>query len=273
MADWRQFEFFLLRYVPDAIREEFVNFGLILTEKVSTENGFADARFAKDWRQILCLDPQADIEALEGLQREIRGQLSILKDRLVLLKWLEDSASNVVQLSPAMACLSMDPLHELDLLELHYLKARKIAASLKPKEAGGRQYIYSRMRDAFESAGVWELLVKGVPAAHYTRAGDPFEFDMGYPKGDEFKLFHAVSLKGTVDASVMLAARYPAIAAGMHAAQGVIPVLTAVVDDNLDRSREEVGFALAMMVENHIKISPLAEMPGIAEAARRELRA
>jgi hypothetical protein len=94
MSGWRKFEFFLFRYVPDAIREEFVNFGLILTEKNPEDVGFAGTRFANDWRRILCLDPQADVEALERLQEDIQGQFSVLKDRLVLLRWLEESASN-----------------------------------------------------------------------------------------------------------------------------------------------------------------------------------
>ena len=32
MAEKRQLEFFLLRYVPDAVREEFVNIGVVMVE-------------------------------------------------------------------------------------------------------------------------------------------------------------------------------------------------------------------------------------------------
>ncbi len=32
MAEKRQLEFFLLRYVPNVAREEFVNIGLVMTE-------------------------------------------------------------------------------------------------------------------------------------------------------------------------------------------------------------------------------------------------
>lgn len=273
MNEWRHFEFFLLRYVPDAVREEFVNFGLIVIEKDARDVGFEGARFAKGWERILCLDPQADVEMLGGLEREIRGQLSVLKDRSVLLKWLQDSASNLVQVSPSKVCSSMDPLQEIDLLETYYLRERAKGATAKPKEPSGRQYIYSRMRDAFESAGVWEFLVKEVRVSPYTRAGDPLKFDMGYPLKNRLNLFQAVSLKTTPDAAVMLAARYPAIAGGMHATQGVIPVLTAVIDDNLDGSRDEVSFAIAMMQENQIKIVPVAEMPNIAKVAKLELKA
>jgi hypothetical protein len=161
-------------------------------------------------------------------------------------------------------------VREIDLLELQYLKVQDFASAPKRKAVGRRQYIYGRMRDAFENAGIWEFLVKGIPVAQYTRGGDPFEFDMGYPLKNELRLFHAVSLKTNVDAGVMLAARYPAIAAGMNASRGVVPVLTAVVDDGLDKERDEIGFALAMMKENNIEISPVAEMPMIAERARQE---
>ena len=32
MAELKQLEFFLLRYVPDAVKEEFVNIGLLMRE-------------------------------------------------------------------------------------------------------------------------------------------------------------------------------------------------------------------------------------------------
>jgi hypothetical protein len=87
------------------------------------------------------------------------------------------------------------------------------------------------------------------------------------------KLFQAVSLKASVDAAVLLAARYPKIVPGMAKVTGTTPQLTAVIDDGLDRSAEAVQFALSMMEEERIQIAVAAEMPLIAEVARRELRA
>ena len=51
------------------------------------------------------------------------------------------------------------------------------------------------------------------------------------------------------------------------------PMLTAVIDDDLDRGDESVQFALSMMEEENIRVAVVAEMPMIAEVARRELRA
>ena len=64
---------------------------------------------------------------------------------------------------------------------------------------------------------------------------------------DEIKLFHAVSLKAGVDAAVLLAARYPRIVPVMSKVVAAAPVLTAVVDDDLDRGQDSVQFALSMM--------------------------
>ncbi len=87
------------------------------------------------------------------------------------------------------------------------------------------------------------------------------------------KLFQAVTLKASVDAALLLAARYPRIAPVMSAKMEAAPMLTAVIDDDLDRSHEMVQFALSTMEDEKIGIALAAEMPLIAEVARRELRA
>ncbi len=265
----RQLEFFLLRYVPDAVKDEFVNIGVVMVEPGANGGGFAEVRFTRDWRRVRCLDPQADVEMLAALERDIRGQLAITHDREVLLRRLEDSFSNVIQLSPAKGCLAEDPVREIEAMASMYLEAAKIGGR---REVNGRQRILGKMREAFEQAGIAKFLLP-IPVAPYTKPGDPFQFDFGYRVGGEIKLFHAVSLKTSVDAAVLLAARYPRIAPDMSKLTEAAPVLTAVVDDDLDRGRESIQFALSMMEEEKIRIAVAAEMPMIAQVARRELRA
>jgi hypothetical protein len=182
---------------------------------------------------------------------------------------LEDSFSNVIQLSPAKGCLAEDPAREIEAMASMYLEGAKVGGK---REVSGRQRILGKMRDAFAQAGV-EKLLDQVPVAPYTKPGDPFKFDFGYRVAGEIKLFHAVSLKAGVDAAVLLAARYPRIAPVMSRVAEAAPVLTAVVDDDLDRGQDSVQFALSMMEDEKIRIAAAAEMPMIAEVARRELRA
>src|ERR1700751_1727591 len=113
MAGLRNLEFFLLRYVPDAVKDEFVNIGVVMLEPGANGAGFADVQFTRDWRRVRCLDPQADVEMLEALERELRGQLGTIRDRDLLLRKIDDSFSNVIQLSSAKACLAEEPAKEM----------------------------------------------------------------------------------------------------------------------------------------------------------------
>jgi hypothetical protein len=269
MAERRQLEFFLLRYVPDAVKGEFVNFGLIAIENRPDRAELIDVRFTRDRSRILCLDPQADLEVLTKLQEEIQEEIGQTKDRAVLLRRMEDSFSGVVQVSAVMPALTeKSALVEIDDVARMFLETPKVRRSREP---AGRQKILETMRDEFEKAGVLVLL-NAVPAEPFTRAGDPFEFDFGYNTGKEIKLFQAVSMRTSVDSAVMLAARYPKIAPVMAQITATAPMLTAVVEAGLDKSRSAVGFALEMMEESRIQVSTTAEMAGIADVARRELR-
>ena len=62
-SERRACEFHLLRYVPDAVRNEYVHIGVILREQGSLRP--AEVRFTRDWRRVRCLDPEADT-ALAG---------------------------------------------------------------------------------------------------------------------------------------------------------------------------------------------------------------
>ena len=268
MAERRQLEFFLLRYVPHAVRQEFVNIGVLMIEAGANGAVIADVRFAKDWRRLQCLDPQADLDVLEALLREIRSEVGEMRDRAALLKRMEDSFSNVIQLSAPLQVVTAAPALEMETMSSMFLDEQRVAST---RVLTGRQRILGVMREAFEGAGVAKFLA-AVPVAPYTKPGDPFKFDFGYNTGKEIKLFHAVSLKAGVESAVMLAARYPKIAPVMAQVTQATPLLTAVIDDELDRGQEAVQFALSMMEEERIRIAVAAEMPLIAEVARRELR-
>jgi DUF3037 family protein len=270
MAERKQLEFFLLRYVPDAVKGEFVNFGVVALENGPNGARLIDVRIMKDWGRLLCLDPQADLDVLSALEKEIRQDIGRTKDQVTLLKKMEDSFSNLVQISPVMPSLTeRTALAEIEDVARMYLETPKLR---RTREPAGRQKILEMMREEFDKAGVLALL-KAVPTEPYTKPGDPFAFDFGYRFGGGIKLFHAVSMKASVDSAVMLAARYPKIVPTMAQITGAAPMLTAVVESELDRTRSETGFALEMMEESKIRIARTAEMAGIAELARQELRA
>src|SRR5437870_13318499 len=117
MAELKQFEFFVLRYSPNAVRNERINIGFVVLEQGSNGSGFADVRFTTDWRRALCFDPEIDLEWLKALEADIRTEIQRSPDRQALMRKLEESFSNRLGLSLARALLTVVLWKELMTLQ------------------------------------------------------------------------------------------------------------------------------------------------------------
>ena|SRR5579859_6027111 len=261
-----QCRFLLLRYAPDAIKNEFVNIGLVLLPL----DGAAEIRFTRDWSRVRCLDPQADIDVLEALESDLREKLRAMNgDHDFILRRLQDSFSNALQPSEFQGCLAESPAAEADELARLYLDRPRQRRS---RELSTRQAIYQNMRSAFETAGVWPLLWHDVPVARYTRSGDPLKIDCGYSPNGSVKLFHAVSLATDANSAKVLAFTFPQLADGIRKAEGKSAELTAVVEDDLPAGDDTIRFARETLQQHSITIAAAQDMPRIASAAARDLR-
>ena len=119
MAEKLQCRFFVLRYAPDAVKNEFINVGLVLLPPA----GGAQVRFTRDWSRVLCLDPEADVEMLQALESDLRNQLREMNgDHDLILRRIQDSFSNAIQPSEFQACLAASPVAEADELARLYLE-------------------------------------------------------------------------------------------------------------------------------------------------------
>ena len=269
MADsLKQCEFFLLRYAPDAVKEEFVNVGVVLLEA----NGYADVKFINDFRRVKCLDATADIEVLTELEKEIRVRIKDAgPDRDKIIKKLQDSFSSTLQISASKAVLAESPQKEIELLAKMYLESP--AREREVREVRGRQAILQRMQSAFEAEGVWNdaRFFKNRRVEQYTRAGDPLKIDCGYTPNGIVKLFLAVSLATDPDSAKVLAFTFPHLVEGIASADKKTTELTAVTDE-LDKEDESTAFALDTLTKSKIEIVSVGEMDRIAKLAREELR-
>ena len=259
-------KFFLLRYVPDALKNEFVNIGLVLLPPHAP----AELRLAKDWSRVRALDPQADLEMLDAFGHELQLQMGAEETRDVVLKKIEDWFSNSLQATEYKGCLTDSPAQEADELARIYLNASRRRAS---REKGPRQMIFRRIKKEFELAGVWRAMRKDIPASQYTRSGDPLKIDCGYGVNSTIKMFHATPLRSEINAAKALAFTFPQLVEGLRRAEGAQAQLTAIVEDGLQRENEAIVFAMEVLQGQNIKIASLADLPQIAELAAREIRA
>jgi len=270
----RACEFQLLRYVPDAVRNEYVHIGVILREQGSADA--AEVRFTRDWRRVRCLDPDVDTALLEGMESELRRRFQAEPDG-GLMRLLSESLSLSVQMTEPKAYLAESlPAGVEELMRLYVEPPPRE----KVPRLSGRAAIQARMRAEFERAGVWELMRKRIAASEYTRPGDPLRIDVGYRPNGLIRMFHAVSLEPGVEMAKVLAFSAASLRAGVERVEKAHLELTAVIEpaarlgatDAEPEQLEMYRFGVETMEEHQIRVLTTSDLGRVAETARRELR-
>jgi hypothetical protein len=267
-------EFFLIRYVPDPVKGEFTNIGVLLRE-AGPGAPSAHVRFTRDWTRIRCMDADADIGLLEALEGEIDARLKLgSADNKPVVAMIEDTFSNSIQMTAAHACLAENVATELELLMRMYVEPLKV----KPdRKRTGRAAIAGAMRTQFERAGVWPLMRKRIAASLYTLPGDPMKIDCGYRPNGVIKMFHAVSLDGDVEAAKVLAYSAPQLREGVTRVEQAKLELTAVIEPLLavsgeDEVVERYRFGVEAMESQDIRVLTINDLVRAAETAKMDLR-
>ena len=272
MAERLQCEFFLIRYVPDAVKNEFVNIGVLLREAGQADK--AQVRFTRDWSRVRCMDSDADIDMLEALEAEIQQRLALgARDVKPVMQVLEDTLSNSVQITEAKGCLAESIPAELENLTSIYIDTLKAKTV---RQRTGRAAIVATMRAEFEKARVWAMMRKRIDASLYTRAGDPMRIDCGYRPNGVIRMFQAVSLENDVEMAKGLAYSAPRLMEGVQRVESAALELTAIVeplrevegDESVDRYR----FGVETMEQAKIRVLTVNDLARVAETARIELK-
>ena len=267
MAEKRQLELYLLRFLPHALRDDFVTVGLLLIE---SDGGFAEVRVTRDWRMLQCVAPDVELEWFTLVENEIRARLGSLRRREELVQFVDERFGTAIDVAPSKAVLTEDPAKEMEVLTSIYLMP--LLRGEREAQRTGRGAIVNAMKDAFADAGVLELMQRDIDVVRYTGQGDPFRIDFGYRVGSAVRMFHAVSVATNVDQALALAYRYLRVDAGMRREE-LQASLTAVVDGDVASQDERKRFAIGMLAENSVRVRPVGEMAEIAGDVRRELRA
>lgn len=281
MSDRVPCEFFLIRYVPDAVKGEYTNIGVLLREAGRDES--ARVRFTRDWSRVMCMDADADIGLLEALEGEIDTRLRLgSADNKPVVAVIEDTFSNSIQMTEAHACLAENMVTELELLMRLYVEPLRVK---QERKRTGRAVIAGAMRTQFERAGVWALMRKRIAASMYTLPGDPMKIDCGYRPNGVIKMFHAVSLDGDVEAAKVLAYSAPRLRDGVVRVEGARLELTAVVEplrsvsdedeekhEFEDESVERYRFGVETMESQEIRVVTMNDLARAAQTARIDLR-
>lgn len=271
MTDAEQYKecsLYLVQYVPDAVRGEFLNIGVFL---FSPRENYLGCLFTDDFRRIKRFHPQADLEFLRELQQDFEQQIDEHSDELeAFLSWMEQSFSNLVQIAPVRACLLRDPAAEIQDVFNRYVGARVAG----PLPVDTRVRIKQRLRLSFVRAGLWGRpeLERNIPAARWTQPNDTFAFDFGYrppeiagrPNG-HMKFIHSLSLKRDVELAKVLVYTMD------HVRRSGPAELTAVVEGMAPGDDEAAALSQNILEDAGISIQPIALADQYARSIRSEL--
>ena len=266
-SNWKACSYYLVRYAPNAEREEFLNIGLFL---YGAEEQFLDCRFTSDFRRIKLFHPQADVEFLRELQSHFEQQIQQHEDNLQgFIEGLEQSLSQVIQLAPARPVLAAEPQTQLQEL-FERLVGRREA---DPPVADTRMRIKQGLVEALRRARVFDdnRFEKRIPAEPLTHSGNPFHFDFGYrppatvgkPNG-HLKLIHALSLHRDHELASVLSLNMGYIRDQQPAE------LTAIIEGWPAQGDKTAAHSHRILRDAEIDIRPLAEVDAFAKSIREE---
>ncbi len=274
MTERIQCEFYLVRYVPDAVKNEFVNIGVMLREAGRTET--TQVRFTRDWSRVRCMDPDADTGLLEAMEGELAARVREGgAGSKPVMQMLEESLSTSVQMTEKRGSLALSMPAELEQLMRMYVEPLRERVV---RRKSGRAGIADSMRKEFERAGAWPLMRKRIAASQYTRPGDPLKLDCGYRPNGFIRMFQAVSLDGDLEAAKVLAFSADKLRAGVQRVENASLDLAAIVEPlrNVAAERGEAEdryrFGVETMEEQGLRVLTINDLGRIAETARRELR-
>lgn len=260
--------YYLVRYVPHAEREEFLNIGLLL---YSAEEQFLDCLFTDDLRRVKRFHPHADLQFLRELQSYFEQQIQQHEENLQgFLDEMQQSLSHIIQLAPERPLLAATPQAQL----------AQLFARLVGHRQGGLPAADTRMRiklhlvEALRRARVLsdKRFEKHVPAEPLTHSGDPFHFDFGYraaltagiPNG-HLKLIHALSLHRDHELASVLSLTMGYVRSKQPAE------LTAIIEGWPSPGDKTASHSHRILQDVEIAMRPLSEVDAFAASVRREL--
>jgi hypothetical protein len=262
----RACEFYLLRYVPNIVRGEFVNLGVLVYDAQAKR--LLPPRLLEDFRRVRRLHPWADLDVLRALEAQIEAEAP--QQNGALRTYLErlQQYSNVLEFSEPKAVLTADPEAELERLFETYVAEPRYPGRVAAAVERSRAWIRSQLNTALRTAGLWERLKHGVPVEEYTHKGDRFRFDFGWRRNGNLGYLHTLALEREVDRAKVLAYTVERIHTRL-AAEKHIASCTAIVEAPPENETAELSARI--LAEQRIQIVPVARLETFVGELARQL--
>ena len=262
----RACEFTLLRFVPNIVRGEFVNIGVLLYDPAA--NRLFPPRLLEDFRRVRRLHPWADLDVLAALEKQIEAEAPAPAGPLPAYLQRLQQFSNALEFTEPKAVLTGDPEAELERLYDTYVVEPRYPTRLAAAVERSRAWIRTQLNTALHRAGLWEKLERGVRVEQFTHRGDRFRFDFGYRSNGILGFLQTLALEREVDRAKVLAYTMERI----HARLGVerlSATCTAIVEARPENETAELSARI--LAEQSIAVVPVAELDAFTARLRQQL--
>lgn len=250
----------ILRYVPNLVRDEWVNIGVLVFNPETGERRLRLIEDQDEYNRVRRLHPWADEALLRTLRDELEDRLdsgsrtngsntSEIPWQRVLSKW-DETLSNALQLAPQKGVLADDLDAEVERLYADHVAVPR--RSTRPGLPGGRAAIRSYCAQVFRQARIWDRIQKSVRVAEFTFPGDPARLDYSYRRNGTRGFVHALSVTRAPQDAKSLAYNVKHIAdkANYHTE------FATVTDVRLSRGNDRHRFVLDTLGEAGIEPVP-----------------
>lgn len=255
----------VVRYTPNLVRDEWVNIGILLADSARGRIATRLVEEPGEIARVRRLHPAADEDLLRALPRDFEAQLAAAGDPSAFVEKLDETLSNVVQLSPQKGVLAEDFDAELDrLYRDHVAPPRRARAGIFENT---RAWIRTRINDVFRRNRLLERLDRNVRVEEFTQPGDPLRLDYAYRMNGKRGYLHALSLtRDPAQAKVL------AFTAGCIREKVKSVEFAAVTELDPEPGNDRHRFVARLFAEENIEIVPIARLDALASRLRPRLQ-
>ncbi len=183
----------VLRYAPNAVRDEWVNIGVLVFALHSPDFRLRMVEEQEDFSRLRRLQPQADENLIRRMRdhleervatflandRQEREDQTLPGDALQALvdKW-DSTLSSIMQFAPQKGVYAADLDAEVD--RLYAEQVAPASREIRVGAAGGRAMMRSYCSQVWRQAKLWDKIEKSVRVEEFTFRGDPMRIDYCY---------------------------------------------------------------------------------------------
>ncbi|MGB8799832.1 MAG: DUF3037 domain-containing protein [Candidatus Acidiferrales bacterium] len=259
------FEYRILRYMPNSLRDEWVNIGVLLQETSGARRAMRLIEEPAEFARVRRVHPEADEDLLRSLPAEFDARLRGPAAEVALyLQKLDQNLSNMLQLSPPKGLLADNFDVELDRIYRQQVTppTRRAAGLLQ----NTRDWMRDKLNDVFRRHRILGMLEHRVRVEGFTQPGDPMRLDYGYQNGVR-GFIQSVSLRRDLPQAKALA-----YTAGCIHARDRLAEITAITDTAPDAENPRHVFVEKLFAGEGIRIVAMSQIEGFAEELRQRIQ-